>query len=443
MQNQKIRRTGLWLALICGAWFTSTTAAHAQSDFPADHEPILYGSAEVNDPVSRLQRKVESGEVKLEFDSKHGYLAAVLEALEVPSSSQGLVFSKTSFQRDRIAPETPRALYFNDDVYVGWVRWGEVMELSAVDPQKGAIFYTLSQDKTDVPVFRRHTHECLQCHESGMTQGVPGHIVRSVYSDSRGQPVLSAGTFVTNHNSPFKERWGGWFVTGTHGKALHMGNQWVARNSERRLPQNFDYALGSNRSSLEGLCEIAPYLTPDSDIVALMVLEHQTHVQNLITRANYQARLALRDEESINRALGRDASERLESTMRRVKSVGEPLVAYLLFADEPAFEAPVAGTSRFSDEFARRGPRDRQGRSLRDFDLQQRLFRHPLSYQIYSDAFDALPAIVRDYVYTRIWEILSGNDQSGKFKRLTEEDRKTLVEIVRETKDNLPDCWKP
>jgi hypothetical protein len=414
----------------------------AQSDSFYEQDPIRYSTPDVNDPVARLQKRLDSGEAKLKYDDVHGYLRSVLELLEVPVSSQMLVFSKTSFQRDRISPETPRAVYFNDGVYVGSVQLGEVVEVSAVDPQKGAIFYTLAQQQVERPVFRRQTHDCLQCHDSSLSLGVPGHIVRSVYPDTNGQPILSAGTFVTNHNSPLSERWGGWYVTGKHGKQTHMGNVNVPRPAHHEPPPKLEFTAGVNVTDLVGRCDVAPYLSPHSDLVALMVLEHQTHLHNLITRANYQTRLALRDEGAMNRALGHPLDERLESTLSRVKSVCEPLVKYMLFADETPLTDRVQGTSEFTKEFAARGSRDQKGRSLRDFDLEKRMFRYPLSYLIYSEAFDALPDLARDFVYQRLWQILSNADESEKVGHLNEADRRAIVEIVRETKPDLPEYWK-
>jgi hypothetical protein len=421
---------------------TLGATARAQSDSFYEQEPIRYSAPETNDPVARLQKRLDAGEARLTYDDAHGYLRSVLELLEVPVSSQMLVFSKTSFQRDRISPESPRAVYFNDSVYVGSVQVGEVVEVSAVDPQKGAIFYTLAQQRAERPVFRRQTHDCLQCHDSSLSLGVPGHLVRSVYPDTNGQPILSAGTFVTNHNSPLSERWGGWYVTGTHGRQTHMGNVNVPRPAHHEPPPKLEFPAGTNVTDLAGRCDVAPYLAPHSDIVALMVLEHQTHLHNLITRANYQTRLALRDEGAMNRSLGRPLDERLDSTVSRVKSVCEPLVRYLLLADEAPLTDRVEGTSSFAKEFVARGPRDRQGRSLRNFDLEQRMFRYPLSYLIYSEAFDALPELARDFVYRRLWQVLSGEDESGKFGNLTETDRRAIIEIVRDTKPDLPDYWR-
>jgi hypothetical protein len=418
------------------------TSARAQSEAICEQQPIAYSSSDLDDPVTGAQKRLDHGEARLEFEPGRGYLKSVLELLGVPVSSQMLVFSKTSFQRDRISPESPRAVYFNDRVYVGWVPFGEVVEVSAVDPQKGAVFYTLSQQRAEQPSFRRQTHECLQCHDSSLSQSVPGHLVRSVHPDSRGLPILSAGTFLTNHNSPLSERWGGWYVTGTHGDQKHLGNAFTERPSHSERQVRTEWPARGNVTDLAALLDLSGYLAPHSDIVALMVLEHQTHLQNLITRANYHTRLALRDQEAMNHALGRPLDERLDSTTSRIKSVVEPLVRYLLFADEAPLSGRIEGTSDFAREFAERGPRDKKGRSLRDFDLERRMFRYPLSYQIYSEAFDSLPGPARDLVYQRLWQILSGEDRSGKFGHLSESDRRAMIEIVRETKSSLPEYWR-
>src|SRR5262249_27414426 len=207
---------------------------------------------------------------------------AILKELNVPPSSQVLVFSKTSFQRERITPKTPRALYFNDDVYVGFVLRGDVLEVAASDPKLGTAFYTLDQEPDDKPQFFRQRDNCLACHASTATGCAPGLLVLSVFTDRTGMPILSAGTFRTDHSSPLKERWGGWYVTGTHGNQTHMGN-WVVEN--KRDPQAEGNAAGQNVTDLKSRFTVANYLTPNSDIVALMVLEHQTECHNRIARA--------------------------------------------------------------------------------------------------------------------------------------------------------------
>ncbi len=389
---------------ICWLLYVPVLCSSAWCQDAFEQPPINYLQATPNDAVSRLQARLQAGEVRLEFEPQHGYLASVLQQLDVPVSSQVLVFSKTSFQMRHISPRTPRALYFNDDVYVGWVQRGDVMEASAADPELGANFYTLDQVASDRPAFLRQTYDCLQCHGSTLTQHVPGHVVRSVYPASDGYPILKAGTFLTDHSSPFRERWGGWYVTGTHGQQWHLGNQWL-RESE--APDGVNRELGANVTELDERFPTKPYLSPHSDLVALMVLEHQVGLHNRLTQASFATRLALRDQEVVNRMLDRPADYRLESTTRRIQSAAEPVVKYMLLANETRLTDPVLGTSDFAQEFAARGPHDSKGRSLRDLDLQTRLFRYPCSYLIYSDSFERLPVAAKDYIYQRLREVLA------------------------------------
>ncbi len=427
--------------LVCAA---TAIVAYAFADLdgsyilPRDHAAIQYGSAPVHDRVAALQERLRAGKVKLEFREPHGYLDAVLKALDVPVSSQVLVFSKTSFQAPRISPRMARALYFGDDVYVGWVPGGDVLEFAAQDPQQGVVFYTMDQESGPKPRIDRRD-ECLQCHASGGTLGVPGVVVRSVFVERSGMPLFQAGGFVTDHRSPLSQRWGGWYVTGTHGSQLHMGNVFA---EDRDHPDQLDREKGANVADLKGRIDIGAYLEGHSDIVALMVLEHQTRMTNLITRVNYETRLALHEQQAINKALGQPEDQVSESARRRIDNASEALLKYMLFADEALLEAPVKGTSSFARDFEARGPRDEKGRSLRDLDLARRMFRYPCSYLIYSEAFDSLPPVVRERTYRRLWEVLTGADQSGLFARLTATDRNTIREILGDTKRDLPEYWR-
>jgi hypothetical protein len=404
-------------------------------DAAYDRPPINYSSPDLHDPIAALQKKIDAGKLKLAYDPKTGYLPALLEALKVPVSSQTLVFSKTSFQRSLIGPDTPRALYFNDDVYVGYVQGGDVIEITATDPHKGPIFYTLRQRTRGTPTFARQTDACLQCHASSMTQDLPGHLVRSVYPDADGQPILSAGSFRTNASSPLKQRWGGWYVTGRTGSQVHMGNV-ISRNKDD--VESADFTAGTNVTSLSDRVDVAPYLSPHSDVVALMVMEHQIQVHNLITRANVLTRITLQDAVELNKALNRPADFRSDSTTSRLKNAVEPLLKAMLFSEEVPLTDKVEGTSTFAADFAKCAPRDAKGRSLRDLDLETRLFKHPLSYQIYTEAFDALPPAAKDQFYTRLNEVLSGQDTSKEFSHLSDQDRQSIREILLATKKNLP-----
>lgn len=415
------------LVLLVGlALFPLSHPGHSDD---SDHPAIGYETAQPRDEVARLQERLDRGEVTLKRDPVRGYLPAVLRELRVPVSSQTLVFSKTSLHRDYISPRTPRALYFNDETYVGWIRHAPLLELAAVDPHLGTNFYVL--DAVDPkPRFVRRTAECLQCHTSARTGQVPGLIVRSIFTDATGQPYFFRRNYNTTDASPWSERWGGWYVTGTHGQLRHLGNL-IARSEAEIDRPNLE--AGANVKQLRRYFDPAPFLTPHSDLVALMLLQHQAHLHNLIIRAGYETRMALHYEEGVGEALGRPAGGHLESTHRRVKSAAEPLVRALLFSGETPLTSAVAGTSSFAREFPARGPRDRKGRSLRDLDLKTRLLRYPCSYLIYSEQFEQLPALAKEYVFRRLREVLSGEDTSEAFTHLTPATRQTLHEILTDT----------
>lgn len=419
------------------AMFSAVVPANAVDEF--DKPPINYRASTPDNIVSRLQEKLDAGEQNLNHSGEQGYLASLLTALNVPVESQMLVFSKTSLQQRRISPRTPRAIYFNDDVYVGYCQSGDVLELSAVDAQLGAVFYTLDQEETEKPQLTRRNDNCMVCHASSRTGGIPGHVVRSLYVDTSGHPMFSAGSRSVDHTTPIKDRWGGWYVTGTHGDQTHVGNLVV---STKRVVEPVDNSQGCNVTDLKDRFNVDRYLSPHSDIVALMVLEHQSLVHNRLTKAGFAARQALAYEVTMNKVLEYDENNRLESTTRRIGSAADDLVEALLLVKEAPLTAPVTGTSGFSDVFTRTGPRDRLGRSLRDLDLKTRMFKYPCSYLIYSEAFDKLPQLTRDHVWMKLWNILSGEDESEKFAHLLAEDRRAIAEILIETKSGLPDYWK-
>ena len=265
-----------------------------QGFLPFADAPINYRLAELDDPIARLEKRLELGEVTLSYDPKHGYLQSVLDALHVPVSSQTLVFAKTSFQFPQINPANPRALYFNDDVYVGQVHNGKFLEFVSFDPKQGAIFYVIDERPTARPRFERAAVDCVQCHVASSTRGVPGVMLRSVFPKPSGYPAAGAKSFVTGQESPLSERWGGWYVTALRGAEGGMANATVA-NSEQ--PETLNQPTVKNISNLSGFLNTAPYLTGSSDIVALMVLAHQTQMHNLITQTTYRTRLALYADE--------------------------------------------------------------------------------------------------------------------------------------------------
>ena len=214
---------------------TSTMAQAFQAVDEFEKEPILYSKSTPGNRVEGLKVAIESGQKTLQKTPEFGYLPDLLKALEIPVESQTLVFSKTSLQMRRISPRTPRAIYFSDDVYVGFCQSGDVLEISAVDPKLGTVFYSVDQHSADQPAIQRQTESCLVCHSSSRMEGVPGHIIRSLYVDAGGQPLLSAGSRTVDHTTPVKDRWGGWYVTGTHRQTASgtCGADDPARKDER------------------------------------------------------------------------------------------------------------------------------------------------------------------------------------------------------------------
>lgn len=401
-------------------------------DFPAipwDHPALQYTESEPNDPVARLQKQIDAGKVKLEYEPKFGYLLSILKALDINLDSQMLVFSRTSSQVQFISMETPRAIYFNDHTSVGYVQHSHALELVSIDPKLGAIMYTFDNTKPDAEAPQRQSFSqqfmnCLQCHMSPATLNVPGIVVSSARPLNDRSPFGGAGAFATDHRLPLNTRWGGWYVTGQHGKLRHRGNQPVDYNPFGKNPEQTQ-----NLSSLANIFDTSAYPASTSDIVALLTIEHQTHMVNLLVRLGWEARTAMQEN-------------RMKQYEPAMKAVVEELVTYMLFADEEPFPDAITGNSTFTKTFAARGPRDSKGRSLRDFELQRRLFKYPCSYLIYSELFDALPAPARDAVLRRIYDVLTGTLEGEEFSALSEQDRAAVYEIVRDTKKNLPDYWK-
>jgi hypothetical protein len=386
-----------------------------------DHPAISYSTGATKDAVSAVNARLENGSATLKHDESTGYLRAVLDALGVPIESQIMVFSQTSFQASLIRMQNPRAVFFNDTVAVGYIRGGKILEVAAQDPTQGVVFYEVAQDAVSKPLFKR-SNDCLACHLSWDTLGVPGLMVQSVYPLKDENSY--ANGFTTVHGSPLEQRWGGWWVTGDPGGAKHIGNVSVMYNDKGSKLASPTRAL----PSLDGLFDLKGYLSPYSDVVALLVIDHQANMTNLITRTGWEARVA--------------AASPGQSASTRVTEAARDLVDYMLFVDEAPLVGPVKSTSGFAESFVARGPRDGQGRSLREFDLRRRLFKYPCSYMIYTPAFDALPPAAKNAVYSRLWEVLSGKDASPRYKGLAAQDRQAIVSILRETKKDLPEYFR-
>ena len=398
------------VVFFCILWAAALVAAAAQprTMFPGtldQHPAIDYRTSALTDPITALQRQMSAGSVALEFDSAQGFLKSLLATLDVPVESQILLFSKTGIQHPFTNPANPRALYFNDRVIVGYIPGAPMLEVAAHDPQQGVIFQTLPQDPGlgTAPRFVR-PDRCLTCHLSANSLGVPGILVRSMFTDGTGRTRPQLGSAIVDHRTPLEQRWGGWYVTGTHGSARHMGNAMVTASTERGEDAISSATL--NRVTLPGV-DTASFPLATSDIVALMVFDHQGHAMNLATRLGWETRVA-------------SAEGRADFSRGELHDVVNDTANYLLFVDEPPLPSPVRGLAKFAEVFSSSGIRDRQGRSLRDLDLQTRLFRYRCSYMIYSAAYGSLPAVARAALYRRMKALLKARGDSAVMEILDE-----------------------
>ncbi|MGH9410312.1 MAG: hypothetical protein ACRD1V_12760 [Vicinamibacterales bacterium] len=347
----------------------------------------------------------------------------MLHELQISVDSQMLVFNKDSVQANRISPTNPRALFFNDTTVVGWVRGGFI-ELASEDPKEGVVFYSLDNRATATGSIVRRDN-CVSCHDSYGSVGVPGMLDKSFLQ------------FSVTHRVPMDKRWGGWYVTG-QAEGHHLGNIVDLQHAFATPPP----AGTLNRPSLEDTFDTTGYLAPQSDIVALLVFDHQMHMMNLLTRIGWEARvLDFRKgttAEQLRRA-GDDPSDQPIS----LNAAANEVVDYMLFVDEAPLSRPIHGATDFAREFMAVGPRDHRGRSLRELDLHTRLLTYPCSYLIYSKQFDDLPLSAKTAIYRRMWQVLSGQDHDPAYARLTRDTRATIIDILRDTKADLPSYFRP
>ncbi|TWT75265.1 hypothetical protein [Allorhodopirellula solitaria] len=376
-------------------------------------EPICYSETPATrNPVARLQHAIESDDVHVEGDDPLARLRWLLEQLQVPSSSQVMVFSKTSLQKPEVSPDTPRAIYFNDDVFVGYVQNG-LIEIATADPDLGTVFYTLDPHDEEPPQLLRQANRCLGCHGGARTAGIPGFQVRSVFPDTEGKPVLRAGSSLSNHRSPIAERWGGWYVTGTHGSQHHRGGYLLDGN---RRPAKLINDEGENQLALPSSVDVTAYLEVTSDITALMVMEHQVEAYNLLTQANFVTQHALWQADG----------EALDPAQRqRISKAIEPLAEYLCFRDEVPLIAPIGGVGNYTSDFSRVGHAN-SPRILRQFELRTRLFQYPLSYLVASETFTNLNPVLQSAIATAIWDRI--DETSGLADLISQSGPRWLTE---------------
>lgn len=409
-----------------------------------ERAPVLYHETEPDNRFTRLLTKAQK-EGFLSTGTDREILLELLERLEIPLESQVLVFSKTSAQNSHIAPDTPRAIYFSDDVYVGWVQGGEI-EVASLDERLGMVFHLMklsNREKHRPPELARE-RSCLNCHAGSSNQDLPGLMVRSVYPSDSGLPLFEAGTFHTRQSSPIGERWGGWYVTGEVESESHLGNA-IATVANRKFGGVDMQPFTNGRvDKLGALFDAAPYPHGgQSDVVALMVLEHQTGVHNVLVEANLTTQATLYRHVEMKKAFNEPIDSPLSDTNERILDrLADKVLHEMLYANEVEVPGGIEGEIAFQNAFKANARKSADGRSLKDFRLYGRLMKYRCSHLIYSDAFENLPQEMRSRILDKLHSILTQPDSWPDYGHLGDSERRHILAILTETLPDLPPSWK-
>lgn len=402
--------------------FAVVPAWAGKANFNLDAPPHLYHQRALKDPFTALKDDLEAGKLGLDESSEKAFLASLLAKLEVPVSSQMLVFSTTSLQLRLIRQDNPRALYFNDSVHIGFIPGGKI-EVLSMDPELGAIFYMFDIPRLGQPVRVERSERCNNCHADDDTGGVPGIVIKSVMPGPTGGSLDTYRVERTGHDVPLSERFGGWYVTGKSAITNHLGNTFGRYSGGELMRVSLDPATRFDASK---------YLLPTSDILPQLVHEHQAGFVNRVVRASYVARAALH---ASGGKLTPAQSAELDEQARIV-------TRYALFADEvPLPTGGVEGDAAFKADFLRVRHAGPMGASLRDFDLKTRLFRYRCSYMIYSPLFTALPAELKTRVFRQMSAALNWTKPDARYAYLSTPEKQAIVAILRQTLPGLPTGW--
>ncbi|MCB1099957.1 MAG: hypothetical protein KDN22_30610 [Verrucomicrobiae bacterium] len=416
------------LALVLGGFFLPGLA---RAQFFNDYveAPHRYWEAEVADPLSLWLADVMDGKVIIpeEEQSGRGLVERLLRDLKIPVSSQVMVFSKTSLQRRPVTPENPRAIYFNDEVYLGWMPGGRV-EVSSFDPNVGSIYYYERDfdDGKELPLFYRE-RRCIGCHAGSATNFIPGPMGMSVFANETGRPMKTVMSFeLAGHDVDFRDRWGGWYVTGNQGALRHMGNAQLEQVDGK---PTIDREKRVNLESLGAFFSEDKYPTKGSDILAILLLDHQISMHWRLTEAHYRVRQAIYD-----RAEAEEGKEPRSDYDTELETATELVVRYLLFADEVSLGADkVAEGSTFRDAFLAARKPARDGRSLRDLRLKGHIFEYRCSYMIYSAAFAGLPAPLKESIFQRMRQVLNPDEQVEGYTHFSADEKRAIISILSDT----------
>ncbi len=395
-------------------WTSAAPASAADEPLGVEDPRHRYATAPHRDRFAAFKADWEAHRIVLGLDNELAFLRSLLAALEIPVSSQILVTSATSLQKGRITPRNPRALYFNDDTYVGFVPGGQI-EVLSLDPDLGGIFYIFERLQSGRRPAVDRADDCLTCHAPYALGNLPVLVIESVVPSPSGGGEKAFRRGESGHGVALGDRFGGYHVTGA-GPALprHWGDLIIERRDGRAL--EVPNPVGRR-------FDLARYPAPTSDLLAQLLHEHQAGFANRTMEAVYRWR-----------ALGFAGG----ATPAAAGELAEPLVRYLLFADEVPLPGPETfGPSPYAADFAARAVRDPAGRSLRDLDGATRLLRYRCSYLVYSAPFAGLPESFRPAVLARLDRALAA-DGDPLASHLPAEERRTIRAILAATLPGYP-----
>jgi len=370
-----------------------------------------YWTRTLNDPFTAFLKDLESGKVKLDHSSELAYVKSLLHELNISEHTQMLVFSTTSLQLGFISPRNPRAVYFNESVYIGYIPGGRI-EVISLDPELGGIFYIFDVPKSEQLPDIERSEKCMNCHAKPSVGNVPGVVIKSVLPGQRGGSIDSFRRGEVGHQIPFTERFGGWHVTGKHGIKKHWGNQ---------IGTLFKGDISTEENLVGQKFDIERYPVKGSDILAHLLAEHQAGFVDRMIESSYRARSYWKAGN--NRLLPKHRDE--------LKQQAAELVRYILFTDEAKLpRGGVEGDPSLKDDFLSAAVTDKKNRSLREFDLKTHLFKNRCSYMIYSPVFRGMPDWFRTEVYRQLKDALRPGTSSRDFSYLPNSEKIAIAQIL-------------
>lgn len=409
------------LSCLCADATATETKEPRVIDFKAP--PHNYLERKPEDRFAHLMEKARQGEVRIDTSSDKAFLASLLTALDIPVSSQIMVFSASSLQSEIINPRNPRALYFNEDTYVGWVPGG-LVEIIAADPQLGPMFYVFNRLRLGGPVpdVQRST-KCMNCHAGNATRRVPGLIAESLLVSRAGSSLETYRHDVQGHQIPLELRFGGWHLTGEHHLTTHKANvMGVPQNGKNEIVP-VEPGQYSNLSL---------HLLPTSDILPHLIHEHQLGFENRLVYAIY----TMRQIKSENRSLPSAAAK------AEIEERAQELARYITFADEAKFPAKgITGDATYAADFLRDRRATRAGLSLKDLDMRTRIFKYRCSYMLYTDTWKQAPRELKERVYYHLALYLRDQPDAAH-GHLPPAERLAIRAILKETMNDLPAWWR-